>query len=75
MGFWPGMARDGRAEGTHRDITPARVVVEALVDVVLQRYRDAVHEGGAWRDSVAIPHHVLLLLRDLHTAHRAAMVV
>lgn len=41
--------------GAHGNVAPARVAVQAQVDVVLQGQRQAVHEGRAGCDGVAVP--------------------
>ncbi len=54
----------------HLQPPPARVAVEAHVHVVLQRHAEAVHEGRAGRDGVAVPRLGLLLLGNLHHAQQ-----
>lgn len=50
---------------THGDVLPARVLVEAAVDVVLQGNGQPVHEGGAWCDCVTVKQLRFLLDWDL----------
>lgn len=38
----------------HYEVLPQGVVVQALVDVVLQSYRQILHELSSWSDLVAI---------------------
>lgn len=52
----------GYEGGGHRDVAPARVGIEAEVDIVLQCHRDAVHEWSPGGDDVAIPRAAALLL-------------
>ena len=44
----------GSRKMTDRDVLPARIRVEPAVDVVLQGNGEAVHEGRAGRDGVAV---------------------
>lgn len=53
---YPSVAR------AHLDAAPAGVLVEALVHVVLQRDRQAVHEGRAGGDDVGVKHRAAVLL-------------
>lgn len=55
----------GLKGGGHLEVTPARIVVEAQVDVVLQGDGETMHERGPRCDCVAVAHLRLLLLRDL----------
>ncbi len=59
---WGGR-RGGR--GAHSNVAPSWIRVQALVDVVLQRHRQAVHERRAGSDGVGVEHLVLLGLGHL----------
>lgn len=56
-----------RNEDAYCDIAPAGVIVQAEVDIILERQGEPVHEGGAWRDGVAVPCLALVRLWHLDT--------
>lgn len=51
---------------THHKVAPPGVSVQALVHIVLQGNGQAVHEGGAGGDGVAVPHMRRVLFGDVN---------